>query len=71
MKNVFLALQITLSIILIFLILLQGKGSGLGNPLLATSTYSTRRGVEKIIFYLTIIVASLFFISSIAQLIIG
>jgi len=55
MKEFWLALQIVVSIFLIAAILLQSQGSGLG----ATwggggETYHTRRGLEKILFYLTI-----------------
>lgn len=67
--SVFLVIQIILSIFLIALILIQGKGTGFGSPLLGgIGIYSTRRGVEKTIFYITIAVAVLFFLSSIAQL---
>lgn len=53
--------QIILGIILIGLILLQVKGTGLGSAFGGEiSFYQTRRGVEKILFYLTIIVSFLF-----------
>jgi len=68
-KTAFLIIQIVLSACLVGLILIQSKGSGLGSPLWGDiSIYSTRRGVEKIIFYITIGVAVLFLFSSIAQL---
>lgn len=71
-KNAFIIVQIILSLVLIFLILIQGKGSGLGSPFLGgIGIYSTRRGVEKTIFYLTIVFVALFFLSSIVQLLIG
>jgi len=68
-KNIFLILQIFLGIGLVFLIVLQGKGTSLSRPILGSiGVYSTRRGVEKVIFYLTIVLAALFFLSSFAQL---
>jgi len=68
MKTVFLVIQIILNIVLAFLILLQGKGAGLDPLFGGSGAYSTRRGVEKVVFYATIAVAVLFFLSSIAQL---
>ncbi|NCN82557.1 MAG: preprotein translocase subunit SecG [Candidatus Pacebacteria bacterium] len=55
MKEFWLALQVVVSIFLIAAILLQAQDSGLG----ATwggggETYHTRRGLEKVLFYLTI-----------------
>lgn len=47
------------------LVLLQAKGSGLGSAFGGEiAFYQTRRGVEKLLFYLTIIVSTLFLISS-------
>jgi len=63
-----LVIQIILNIVLAFLILLQGKGAGLDPLFGGSGAYSTRRGVEKAVFYATIAVAVLFFLSSIAQL---
>ena len=69
MKIALLILQIVVSVILITCILLQAQGSGLG----ATwggggETYHTRRGLERVIFYLTIICCVIFTISSVALL---
>ncbi len=53
------ALQITISIIsvlLIAVVLLQGRGSGLSNIFGGSSNfYSTKRGAEKFLFIATII----------------
>ena len=72
-KIALLSLQIVFGVVLVFLIILQGKGAGLSSGAFGNffSTYSTKRGVEKIVFQLTIVVAVLFFLSSIAQLILG
>lgn len=54
-------IQIVLGGVLIGLILLQVKGTGLGSAFGGDiSFYQTRRGVEKILFYLTIIISFLF-----------
>lgn len=64
-KQIFSILQIILGIILVGLVLLQAKGSGLGSAFGGEiAFYQTRRGVEKLLFYLTIIVSTLFLISS-------
>jgi len=64
-------LQIVLSVSLIFIILLQVKGGGLGGIFgQADTVYRTKRGLEKRLFQLTIIIVVLFVISSIVTLII-
>lgn len=68
-KQLFYTIQIILSIILIFIILLQSKGTGLGSTFgQSLGFYQTRRGVEKLLFYLTIIISGLFLISSLIGL---
>lgn len=63
-------LQISVSIILVALIILQAKGVGLGRAWGgAGEFYKSRRGVEKIIFNLTIALVVVFFITSILSLI--
>lgn len=55
MKEFWLALQVVVSIFLIAAILLQSQGSGLGTSWGGGGeTYHTRRGLEKVLFYLTI-----------------
>lgn len=70
-KEIFLLVQIVLSILLVFLILIQAKGSGLKPLGGKVGTYSTKRGIEKMFFNLTIILSILFFISSFVQLLSG
>lgn len=54
-------IQIILGVILITLILLQAKGTGLGSTFGGEAGfYRTKRGFEKILFYFTIAVATLF-----------
>lgn len=66
MSEFYLTVQIILSVIIIAFVLLQTQGTGLG----ATwggggETYHTRRGVEKVIFRLTIVAIGLFALVSI------
>ena len=68
-KQAFYVVQIILSAILVVLILLQNKGTGIGSTFGGElSFYRTRRGVEKLMFYLTMIVSALFLASSVAGL---
>lgn len=54
--------QIVLAVVLMGLILIQSKGSGLSGVFGGEgNVYSTRRGAEKVIFSATIVVAILFF----------
>jgi preprotein translocase subunit SecG len=66
------ALIIT-SVALIVSVILQNKGIGLGG-LTNTDTggvFSARRGIEKPLFWVTIILSALFFILTLAAVIIG
>ncbi len=56
-------IQIILSFAVILFILLQVRGAGLGSAFGASSvntTFKTRRGVEKLVFNITIIFVVLF-----------
>jgi preprotein translocase subunit SecG len=67
-----LALQIAHAIITVLLIasvLLQQRGSGLGDAFGDTGVvYSSRRGAEKILFYLTIIFGISFIVLAVLQI---
>lgn len=53
--------QILVSVVLSIVLVLQAKGSGFGAGLGgSTSMFRTRRGVEKTLFQLTILLAVLF-----------
>lgn len=54
--------QVVVSIILIVLVLLQQRSAGLGTLFGGTggTPYQTRRGLEKIIFWATIVTAVVF-----------
>lgn len=62
--------QIVVAGLLIISILLQSSGSGLGGVFGgAGAVYSTKRGIEKILFYSTIVLSILFFALALASLI--
>lgn len=64
-------IQVILAVALILAIVLQAKGMGLGN-LFGNDTgmgiTKTRRGLEKTLFQMTIILGALFLINSVLQL---
>lgn len=59
MKDAITVLQVVLGIVLIGLILLQAKGTGLGRNF-SSMAYHSKRGVETLIFRITIVLAVLF-----------
>ena len=69
MQTYFSVAQIVLSVALILAILFQVRGGGLGGIFGQASTvFRTKRGVEKTLFQLTIVLAVLFIIISIVML---
>ena len=66
------AAQLTSSLLLILFILLQAKGSGLGSAFGGEgNVYRTKRGLEKGLFIMTIVVAIVFAGSSFLNVILG
>jgi len=67
-KTILLVLEITLSIILVTFILLQVRGSGLGNVFGGGGGefYRSKSGIESFLYKGTIVVAILFVVNSIA-----
>lgn len=62
MKTALIVIQAILAILLIVLVLLQQKGAGLGLTFGGSSNvYSTRRGIDAVVFKATIVTAILFF----------
>lgn len=57
-------IQITVAVLLIIAILLQKRGSGLGAAFGGGGggggSYATRRGLECILFYITIVLSTIF-----------
>lgn len=66
--NPLVGVQTVLALLLVGAILLQSRGSGLGSTFGGGDSYITRRGVEKIFFRATILVAFLFLLISLATL---
>lgn len=57
--------QIIFALILVVLILIQAKGTGLGSTFGGDSGfYGTKRGAERLTFVVTIIVACIFLLTS-------
>lgn len=69
MKIVVLIIQIIISIGLCVSILLQAQGSGLGMTFGESGEqYRSKRGVEKLLYRFTIILAALFLITSVLNI---
>jgi preprotein translocase subunit SecG len=61
--------QVVVSVALIVIILFQVRGGGLGGIFGQPSTvYRTKRGVEKVLFQLTIVLVSVFLVISVLTL---
>jgi preprotein translocase subunit SecG len=68
-KTLFQLLYLVVTGSVIGLILMQGRGAGLGSAWGGSGeTFSTRRGVERATFYVTISLIGLFFVLSLANL---
>ncbi|MCR4278574.1 MAG: preprotein translocase subunit SecG [bacterium] len=65
-------IQIVLSILMVTSILLQQRGSGLGAAFGGEGTvFRTKRGVEKGLYYATIVLAVLFFLTAILNVVLA
>ena len=69
-NSILLVFQIVSAIALTLAILVQSKGSGLGKAWGSGSTSFTRRGLEKILFKLTFLLAGIFILVSILQILV-
>lgn len=71
MKQALTIIQILVSIVLIALILLQARGTGLGKTFGGGGGASfSRRGLEKLLFKLTFVFVTAFLVISILQLLV-
>jgi len=69
MKNFLLILNIVLSVLIVIFILVQGRGAGLGSAWGGGGEmFQTRRGMEKIILWLTTIFIVIFLVVSLVNL---
>lgn len=72
MQNILTYVQVGSAVLLVISILLQQRGQGMGAGIGGTGMeYSTKRGVEKGVFYATIVLAILFIGVSVARLVLG
>ena len=66
MKNVLLIINIVVAIAITALILLQGKGAGLGSAWGGGGEmFQTRRGIEKVTLRITVALIVVFFVLSV------
>lgn len=70
MSQILKIVQLVTALILIVIILLQGKNAGFTNLFGAGSTniYSTKRGAEKFLFYATIVISVIFVATIVANM---
>jgi preprotein translocase subunit SecG len=69
MKNFLLILNIIFSVLIVIFILVQGRGAGLGSAWGGGGEmFQTRRGMEKIILWLTSIFIVIFLVVSLINL---
>jgi preprotein translocase subunit SecG len=72
MQEIFKIFQIILAILLMTAILMQQRGSGLGMAFGGTgNVYRSRRGIEKILFIGTIVIAVLFCLTALLTVFLG
>ena len=72
MQTILTYVQLGSAVLLMATILLQQRGEGLSGGIVGGSMeYSTKRGVEKGLFYASIALAALFIASSIARLVLS
>lgn len=71
MRSLLVATTIISSILLVLVILLQNQGSGLGTAFGGDSGfYRTKRGAERVLFILTIVLAVVFVASLVGLLLV-
>jgi preprotein translocase subunit SecG len=72
MATLFYIVQIILAITLTTVILLQVKSAGLGSAFGGSdaSIYTSRRGIDKILFQFTIVLSGVFFLTSLIVLLV-
>lgn len=71
MNQALLITQIVLAVLLVISILLQHRGTSLGGAFGGSGdVYRSRRGVEKFLYYLTVVLAGLFVIMAIVNLLV-
>jgi preprotein translocase subunit SecG len=66
--SILLVLQLFIALLLIIFVLLQNRGT-IGMGLSGGENFRSKRGIEKLLFYLTIIFAALFAFISLLSLV--
>ena len=69
MTEILRIVQVVISLFLIILILVQARGTGFGRGSGIGGTSFSRRGLEKLIFRLTFVIAAIFIVVSILILV--
>lgn len=70
MNNIFTTVQVIVSILLIATVILQNRGTDAGIAFGGgTESYRSKRGLEKFLFYATIVLAVIFAANSILSLV--
>jgi len=63
-------IQVISAVLLITVILLQNRGTGLGSVFGgASNVYRTKRGVERVLFWATIVLAVIFLVTALLNVI--
>ncbi len=69
LNNILIIAQVILAVLLVVSILVQSKGASLGEAFGGSSSfYGTRRGGEKTMFTITVVLATLFVLVALASL---
>lgn len=71
MREILIIAQIIVSILLVGAIIIQTKGTGFGRSFGSGAQSFTRRGLEKLVFRATFVLAALFIVVSIMQLVLN
>lgn len=74
MSNLLLWIQIGVAVLLVAAVLLQQKGAGLGSAFggsFGGQVYRSKRGLEKALFWATVILAVLFMVLAFLNLVTG
>ena len=70
MQTIMNVVQIVVSVVMVVVILLQVRGQGGGLFGSSEGSYRTRRGVEKLLFQLTIFLVATFLVTSIVSVLV-
>lgn len=69
--NLVLIAQALVSLLLLLVVLIQANGTSLGRAFGGMSSYHTKRGAERAVFFTTIILGTLFVLLSLLNLIVN